>query len=55
MIRIDDEEHKKIKRLAVDRDTTIKQLILDTLDKAFELYSGAGKEDKNDRKSGSTN
>lgn len=46
MIRIDDEEHKKIKRLAVDRDTTIKQLILDTLDKAFELYSGAGKEEE---------
>jgi predicted HicB family RNase H-like nuclease len=48
VIKIDEEEHRRIKTLAAQQGISIKQLVLDGVEKAVNKNLGAEKEDKNE-------
>jgi predicted HicB family RNase H-like nuclease len=48
VIKIDEEEHRRIKTLAAQQGISIKQLVLDGVEKAVNKNLGAEKEEKNE-------
>jgi hypothetical protein len=52
VIKIDEEEHRRIKTLAAQQGISIKQLVLDGIEKAVNENLGAEKEGRNEESVG---